>query len=349
MTKFIFTTLLIAICLSVNGQLKIETEAIKTHISAEKDSVFIQGLDNTLHIYSLKDSNSQFSFQLVGFDPILRTSPFPSFRYTNIPGGEFTFRYKGENDTSFKFIKVSVMEAIWQKWWFWPMILGYIVLLGGIGTFLFFQYNYRQKLKMSLVRNKIASDLHDEVGSNLSSISIFTEVLRKQIKKDPSQVDNILNRINQNSQESVTLMQDTVWAINPSNDTIEKLIQRVINFGNEILGSKGIAFSQHIDIDVSRIRLGMEARKDCYLILKEAINNTAKYSEAFKAKLSISQNGESTIFSFQDNGIGFDMNSSQEGNGLQNFETRAEKAGFDLSINSALNEGTEVILKIPSP
>lgn len=346
MRLYLFYLLAIVSTFESAGQVTIETEGIKSFVNGQKDSVFIQGLDNSLHIYLDDNTSSLFSFELVGFDTVLRTSPFPSFRYTNIPGGEFNFRYKAKEATSFSTIKVSVMEAVWQKWWFWPMIVLYILLLGGIATFLFFQYNYRQKLKVEQLRNKIATDLHDEVGSNLSSISIFTEVLKKQLKTDPSKIDSILRKIKENSAESVTLMQDTVWALNPSNDGMEKLISRIISFGSEILGSKGITFNHQVDVDISKIQLDMEARKNCFLILKEGINNIAKHSMAKNARLNVEQANHKTIFRLMDDGIGFDHEGQKDGNGLLNFKKRAQASDFVIEIKSTPNEGTEIKLVI---
>ncbi|WP_304232090.1 histidine kinase [Jiulongibacter sediminis] len=326
---------------------QIQARALRSSVTIEQDSVYIQGLDNRLQFEFKIDSLESFQYRLEGFDEDLtpHESQYPIAVYTNLPGGKFEFQY-WINEKAQSPIKVSVMEAIWQKWWFWPMIGGYILLLGGIGTFLFFQYNYRQKLKVEYLRNKIAADLHDEVGSNLSSISIYTQVLRKKLGQNNPDLIPLLDKITGNSKESVSLMQDTVWTLNPTNDTTEMLIQRIVSFGKEVLPESGVSFDQQIEVNTYKIKLDMEGRKSCYLIMKEAVNNAAKYAEATKVSFSIYPENGRIVFEIKDNGKGFDTSNKTEGNGIKNFYQRATESGFEVQINSSPGIGTSVKLLV---
>ncbi|SOE20450.1 Histidine kinase [Spirosomataceae bacterium TFI 002] len=337
--RFIFTIVVCFVAFQSFSQ-EIQVEAIRTFVSENKDSIYIQGLDNNLIINFSEHTGEKLSYQLVGFDTKLIQNPFPSLRYTNLPGGKYLLKYHFGSSNEFKEIKISVMEAVWQKWWFWPMILAYIFIILGVGSYLFFLYNFRQKLKIQEIRNRISADLHDEVGSNLSSIAIFSQVLKKQVLTNPGNVDEVINKIIANSKESVTLMQDTVWALNPQNDSTDKLIGRLINFGTAILGEKKIAFNHEVEIDALKLKLDMESRKNCYLILKEGINNIAKHSDAINADLHIFQKGDRTYFILKDDGKGFDTTLATEGNGLRNYRERAEESEFDITIVSKKGEGT---------
>ena len=309
----------------------------QSFVSEKKDSISIKGLENIIDI-EFPESTDSIYYQLEDFDAKINASEYPKIRYTNLSGRKYLLKYRLSSQKDFKTITVNIEEAIWQKWWFFPMIAFYVLLLVGIGFYFFFLYNFRQKMKMQQLRNKISSDLHDEVGSNLSSIAIYTQVLKKGLKD--SDLLPILDKITANSKESVTLMQDTVWALNPNNDSPERLFKRIKAYAKEILAEKNISYFQEADIAFEKIKLDMEDRKNLYLILKEGINNIAKHSEATKATLIVSEKNQKIFFELKDNGEGFETNKETEGNGLRNFKERAEESNFELKIESDKGKGT---------
>jgi two-component sensor histidine kinase len=312
-------------------------------VSKNLDSVYIKGLDNILDI-QFKNVSDSISFQLIGFDAKPFGSFYPKIRYTNIPGGRYTLVYRLSSSSKQQRIAVQIEEAIWQKWWFIPMIAGYLLLLIGVGMYFFSLHNFRQKMKVQLMRNKISSDLHDEVGSNLSSISILSELIRKKIGVENPDLVPILDKIKENSIESVSLMQDTIWSLNANNDSSEQLFAKIENFAREFLAAKNISYYQLIDIKPNQLKIDMEARKNIYLIIKEGINNIGKHSDATQAELSVKAHQNRIYFNLKDNGLGFDVQAFNEGNGLRNFKERAEESRFEIEINSKINEGTELIL-----
>jgi hypothetical protein len=318
---------------------KIYTQGLgnQSFVSPRKDSISIKGLENIIDI-EFQGSTDYIYYQLEGYDRAINFSVFPKIRYTNLNGGKYLLKYRLSSQKEFRNIKINIEEAIWQKWWFFPMIAFYVLLVIGIGIYFFFLYNFRQKMKMQQLRNKISSDLHDEVGSNLSSIAIYTQVLKKGLKD--SDLLPILDKITANSKESVTLMQDTVWALNPNNDSPERLFKRIEAYAKEILAEKNISYFQEADISFEKIKLDMENRKNLYLILKEGINNIAKHSEATKATLIVSEKNQKIFFELKDNGEGFETNKETEGNGLRNFKERAEESNFELKIVSDKGKGT---------
>lgn len=244
-------------------------------------------------------------------------------------------------DISFPII---IKRSFWQELWFLIAVIVYVIFLIGIGIYFFTLYNLRQKLKLQDVRNRIAADLHDEVGSNLNSIAIFVELLRR---KSPPELLPILEKITSNSVESVQLMQDTIWAIQSKNDDFQKFTDRMRGFATEVLAAKGISLYFDNQIVSHKNSLSMEARKNAYLIYKEAINNIVKHSRATKAEVRISQENNQILIEVSDNGIGFDQNQATEGNGLHNFEQRAEDNEMKLNIDSMQGKGTKVMLGIP--
>jgi signal transduction histidine kinase len=262
-----------------------------------------------------------------------------------LDGGNYTLEISSKetpSKISFR-LPISVEKTFWQELWFLLSVVVYLLFLLGIAIYFFFLYNLRQKLKLQDVRNRIAADLHDEVGSNLNSIAIFVELLRKQA---PPDLLPILDKITNNSAESVELMQDTVWAIQAKNDNFQKFMDKMRGFATEVLAAKGISLSFDNQVDSKKNLLTMEQRKNAYLMYKEAINNIAKHSKASKAIVRIWQEENQICIKVEDNGCGFDTKNIYEGNGLQNFETRAEAHEMQYKLHSEIDKGTCLTLKI---
>lgn len=204
------------------------------------------------------------------------------------------------------------------------------------------QYHTRQQLKLLSLRNKIASDLHDDVGSTLSSIYMFSEIARQQSKETIPALETIA----ESSKTMLDSMTDIVWTINPQNDQFEKIIMRMRSFAFELLGSKQIDFEFKVDEEIPKLKLPMEARKNLYLIFKESINNMVKYAQADKAMLELKGHQDHLTMMIRDNGKGFDASREFEGNGLKNMRKRAADVGARLNIDSDPGSGTTIKVEL---
>ena len=217
-----------------------------------------------------------------------------------------------------------------------------LVLLITTASFGYYNYRTRQLLRLQMLRNKIASDLHDDVGSTLSSISIFSQMAQQKSKE----VNPLLDIIGESSRKMLDAMADIVWTINPENDQFEKIILRMKSFAYELLGARNIDFEFNADEEVVKMKLSMEVRKNLYLIFKEATNNLVKYSGANKARFDIKAEKDSLTMLISDNGKGFDQQQRTMGNGLKNMKRRAEEIGAQFIIESRPGGGTSLELKI---
>ncbi len=199
-----------------------------------------------------------------------------------------------------------------------------------------------QRLKqMQNMRNSIADDLHDDIGSTLSSISIMSELAKTRSPEASSLLASI--------EESTLVMQenmsDIVWAVNPKNDRLENVVQRMNQFATEILEAKNIELDFTSDTSLSAPKITMEQRKNFYLFFKEAINNAAKYSEAKKVTVNIAQKDRHVEMNISDNGKGFDTAKILNGNGMSTLKRRSMELNAYFNIQSMLQEGTIVELK----
>lgn len=195
-------------------------------------------------------------------------------------------------------------------------------------------------------RNRIASDLHDDIGAALSSIRIYSSAAQKQMASNPDEGMNLIAKINESSTSMMERMSDIVWSINPKNDSGESLILRMKTFASEVLGSMHVDLVYNIDNTIENIKPTLEARKNVYLIFKEAINNIAKYSEASKVEISLSINDGFFEMNIKDNGKGFNVTQAFKGNGLTNMSQRAKAMDAYFHVTSHANSGTLIQLKM---
>jgi signal transduction histidine kinase len=217
-----------------------------------------------------------------------------------------------------------------------------LVLLSGF--LLFNRYNLRQRMKELELRNQIAADLHDEVGSSLSSIHMLSQMASQQ--GDDVVHKDILSRMSSNAKETMDRMGDIVWMIKPGEAEAANLKQRMERFAYEISSSKNISLQLSVD-ELEKVKLTMEQRKNIWLIFKEAVNNAVKYSGTDKMEISSTTDGKELLLLVKDFGKGFDTGVIKKGNGLDNMQQRAADLQAELRVHSVAGEGTRVALRLP--
>jgi two-component system sensor histidine kinase UhpB len=223
-----------------------------------------------------------------------------------------------------------------------------LVLILVIGILLINRYRITNRAKrlaeIEAVRNDIARDLHDDIGSTLSTINIISKLA---MHENPSGNNLQLSRIAEQSSKTMESMSDIVWSINPINDSFEKVLIKMKVFAAEILEPQNIQYQFSETGLTSGLSLNANQRKNLFLIFKEAINNSAKYSQTKDISISLKQNGNTLSMAITDTGIGFDVKEAPKGNGLANMNSRASSLGAKFSIKSAKGTGTSVALEMP--
>jgi hypothetical protein len=271
-----------------------------------------------------------------------------SVSYATLSPGRYHFLVKAAgSDGAWSEEPAEIYFKIRTPWWrsgvFWAMTALIIVS----SLFFIYQFRIRQLKKVYSVRTKISQDLHDEVGATLTSISYLSEVAKLNGTIGDTNKNEAIEKIGEFSREMIGEMNDIVWAINPSNDKLEKIESRMRNFASVLLAAKNIQLEFFSDEKVSHYFLGMQERKNLYLIFKEAINNSAKYSGCTSVSVAISKENHHIQMRIADNGKGFIENGNGEGNGLQNMKARAEEIGARLAIESRPGKGTHILLSVP--
>jgi signal transduction histidine kinase len=191
------------------------------------------------------------------------------------------------------------------------------------------------------IRMRISRDIHDEVGATLSGVAMFSEIARQKInQKQESEAQFYLDHIISHSKEMVDKMSDIVWTINPQNDSFERVIAKLKAYAINLCAGKGIRTHFEIDDVIANYYPSMQIKKDIYLLIKEAINNAVKYSEANNIFLCLRRQQDFITVEIKDDGKGFVTNARYEGNGLHNMQARADNLDAQLSINSQKGIGT---------
>ncbi len=225
-----------------------------------------------------------------------------------------------------------------------------VALLALIGFLAVNRYRIVQRSKrlaeLEKMRSRIARDLHDDMGSTLSSINIISKMALKMAAG--GEIGNHLEKIKDNSGTMLESMSEIVWAINPGNDTLDKVILRMKDFAADILEPLNIRYTFKLEGDFSQIELDLNQRRDFYLIFKEGINNAAKYSGCQRIDIRLVNNHSTVEMQIIDDGCGFDPMTVQEGNGLNNMRERARQMGGSLQLDSRRGQGACITLKIGS-
>ena len=288
-----------------------------------------------------------YAHKLEGFDnDWIYLKKLQEVRYTNIPPGKYVFKVKASGNSGewlhfSKDISLTVLPPYWRTGWF--ILLCVAAVASGI--YIVYWHRIREVRKIYEVRNKISQDLHDEIGSTLSGVLLFSELAQKKMQqRHTGEVDTYLHRITQQSKEMAEKMSDIVWAINPQNDNLKKVIAKLQAFAVNVCAAKNIRVQFEVDQDILTRHMSMQQRKNIYMISKEAINNAVKYSAARNLVFSLNHKGAHYLLTIKDDGTGFDINSVRKGNGMNNMQTRADEMKGELHIESKPGTGTLVSL-----
>jgi signal transduction histidine kinase/ligand-binding sensor domain-containing protein len=291
---------------------------------------------------------NQYQYKLEGFnDNWIYSNNTHTATYTNLDPGTYIFRVKGSNKDGIwnedgASLTITILPPWYGTWWF--RLLMALTFLTAV--YAVYRYRLQQALNLVAVRNSIATDLHDEIGSNLSNISIFSNVAQ-QIGDNEKNI-SLLKKISEYSQASQESMSDIVWMINPDNDRFENIMTQMRRYAAEIFEAIKCSFDISFDEKLNGIKLNMEERKNLYLIYKEAINNLAKYSGCSEVSIELKLHKGMINMVLKDNGKGFDLDAVGKGNGLTNMRKRAEMLKGRLDIRTSPGNGTEIELNFPA-
>lgn len=269
--------------------------------------------------------------------------------YPNLPPGNYVFKLKGSNDAGIWnekeiLLNIHIDTPWWKTGWFYTAC--FIII--GLGIYSLYRVRVNRILAEQKLRNKIARDLHDDIGSTLSGIKLFSSMAQNKLVQEGSEVVKIVERITERSEKMIDSMSDIVWSINPVNDLIENMLVRMKQYAAEMFEPRNISYQFDVEENISKMKIPLEVRKDIYLVFKESINNAVKHSNCRKVKIILDIHHRIFKMKIIDDGIGFDINvCKRKGNGLGNFKVRAKNIGGKIDISSSPGMGTNIELTVP--
>jgi ligand-binding sensor domain-containing protein/two-component sensor histidine kinase len=237
----------------------------------------------------------------------------------------------------------TISPPIWRRWWFETLVVAAMLLV----IYGVHRYRVVRLLELERVRTRIAADLHDDIGSSLSQISVLSEVLRTQLGTPDAPVSGNLSLINRVAQEALDSMSDIVWAINPSQDHLGDVVRRMRRLASEVLPARDIAFTFTAPADEYGLTLGADIRRQLFLMFKETMNNIVRHSRCARADIALTLDGPWLVLVMADDGEGFDPDRVSDGNGLVSLRRRARALGGELGVSSGQGEGTVVTIWVP--
>lgn len=269
--------------------------------------------------------------------------------YTSLAPGRYRFLVEAitsDGVVSAKAASVSfrVLPPIWLRSWF----LLSLALVASAFLYLGYRYRLARLLELERVRTRIAADLHDDIGGSLSRIAIHSEVARSEVGTASEMTDRRLRQIAESARDTVDALSDVVWAVDPRQDDLASVERRLKTYAAEILSDRGVRWTFD-GVQSDRLSLEPQARRDLYLLLKEAITNVAAHAAARTASLRLQLVGRNIVAELRDDGVGFDDQAAAhgDGRGLANMRERAGRLGGTLAIDSSPGAGTCITISVP--
>jgi len=306
--------------------------------------------NNTIGIYFKGISSSgtdgiKYSYQLEGLENIWSNPSSIDFvSFVKLPPGKYIFKVKAQlpntdwsKPATFSF---TIISPFWMRWWFIGLC---VVMLTGI-IYSIYKYRINQLKKLLAIRTKISQDLHDEIGSTLTSINILSKVSQNNIEKDKLKASELLQKISEQSADMQQSMSDIVWSIRPDNDKMENLVIRMREYLGQTVEARNMLVQFSADENVLNKTLSMQHRQHIFLIFKEAVNNAVKYSEGKTVSVFLGRENSDIRLSVKDDGSGFNASRITSSSGLKNMHARAKELNGILHIRSEAGFGTEVEL-----
>ncbi|MEI6074557.1 MAG: two-component regulator propeller domain-containing protein [Verrucomicrobiota bacterium] len=292
-----------------------------------------------------------------------------SATYSYLQPGKYTFRVIACNNSSVwnetgAAQTIVILPHFWQRTGFQAGCYLFALTTVGMTVRFITRRRYRRKLAavereraLERERARIAKDIHDDLGSSLTRITMLSESARRE-SNNPEESAKHLDNIYRTSRELTRSMDEIVWAVNPRHDTLNSLATYLLRHAQEFLSPAGIRARSEIPLELPPIPISSEVRHNIFLAYKEALHNVAKHAHASLVNISLALDENSMDITVADNGVGFaserfssEISSSPDrlagGNGLENMKKRLEQIHGDCRIESSAGNGTKVIFHLP--
>jgi signal transduction histidine kinase len=260
--------------------------------------------------------------------------------YANLNSGTYMFQVRGCNSNNVwnetgSSLAIIIAPPYWQAWWFRLVVAG--LILGAMYTA--YRYRLKKLLDLERLRLRIANDLHDDVGSNLSAIAMASRTAQRAPELSKT-TKKKLAEIYETAVQTSEGMKDLVWFIKPEDDSLDDLLLRMKDTASSLLGETPFDF--HSPREQNSATITIDFKRNVFLAFKEIMTNITKHAMASRVEIHVTLHDHVFEMVIHDNGSGFDPNAHHRGNGLQSLQKRAHQIGGSCKITSAPDQGTTV-------
>ncbi len=270
----------------------------------------------------------------------------PSIQLNALPPGHYVLELSAKGAGNIpslpKVLHIEIRPPFWLEVWFIALCSALLLL----GFYAIYRFRLNQLKKQLEVRDTISRNLHDDIGSSLSNIQILNELASRNLA-DQGKAATFLGRAGEDMRRISEALSEIVWNVNPKYDDLQYLFARMKRYAAESFDGMGIRYELEFPDEHTRLKMGMEQRRDFYLIFKESIHNLVKYSKANQARVKLEMQAHKVLMEINDDGVGFLRTEVTLGNGLISMQQRAAKWKGNLEIKSAPGEGTSVRFSMP--
>lgn len=332
-------------------EIRVGNKACTSFLKADK--YVLPPDSNTISFYfnatSFLSEGVQYKYMLQGADKAWSNlTRADNINYSQLGPGTYTFKVIAMNadgvwSTGAAEKTFRIGRYFYNTLWFYLLCAAVFLL----AVYLLYRYRVNEIRKVHAIRTNISNDLHDDIGSTLSSITMMSNLVKQKVASDPVQSAAIASQIEESGRQMIYAMSDIVWSIKPGNDTLEQLVNRLRDYMNIMLESTVDDYALIAEENVAAGKIDMYLRRDIYLICKEIIHNTAKYAAATEMIMRISIEAGKLHINAKDNGKGFDLETVKKGNGLQNIFMRVKANKGTVSCDTAAGAGTSWSIRIP--
>ena len=287
--------------------------------------------------------------------------------YANLAPGEYVFHVKGSNNDGVwseqgAMLSFGINPPPWNTWWAFAFY-GLLVVAGGVGWRRYEISKIRRKereeaavreaelraeLEKQRTRMQIARDLHDEVGSTLSSITFLAQAMKESQRPEADGGNKFLSLIAESSTHAKEAMSDIVWSINPTNDSWDTIASKLRRYASELFESKGMAHNIEMPLVPVPVNINPEKRRHFWLLFKEIVTNAAKHSRCTEVHIRLVFQDGRVFLSVADDGVGFESERPSDGHGLRNIAARAKLLDATIALKTSPGQGTSWEIAFPA-
>jgi signal transduction histidine kinase/ligand-binding sensor domain-containing protein len=300
-------------------------------------------------------------YRLAGLDDRWTEKPGDtrSVQFIRVPAGKYVFELLACNEDyvwsqSPTTLAIHVLPPFWQTWWFMALSALFVFAMV-VGSVYYVSTqrlhrqleSLRQQEALEHERARIARDLHDQLGANLTQVALLGE-LAESDKEQPNEVEAHARQISQTARETTHALDEIVWTVNPSNDTLNGLINYVCKYAQEYFALADLKYRLEVPPDLPTTPISPELRHNMFLAAKESVNNVVKHAQATSAWLRLRLEPQRFVLEIEDDGRGLPADATEKGrNGLKNMRKRMEDVGGSFEATKGAEGGTLVKLAAP--